>query len=131
MRAVLVTLMMFSLALAGCGDDKEDQPGGESFQTPETDDTHYVITVTTGGFSPRNAKVPDGSTVVWEVDMDGCHIVADDGSFDSARGGGEGGVTYHNGVIPRGGSYTWAAISPGDHTYECAGRSLDGVLRVS
>ncbi len=123
---ILVALLLVSVALAGCG-DKGD--AAASFTTPDKEDGVYVITIGSTGMEPENAKVPKESIVEWRVVGTGCHIVADDGAFDSTRSQGSG-TTFHNGIVPAGQSYRWIADATGEHPYKCAGRSVSGTLRV-
>ncbi len=124
---ILVALLLVSVALAGCGDKDSS---GSGFETPEKVDGVYVITIGSAGMDPAKARVAAGSIVQWQVEGTGCHIVADDGAFDSKRSQG-GGTTFNNGIVPAGQTYNWAADVPGDHAYKCSGRSVSGVLRVS
>lgn len=81
---VLIAVSLITLALAGCtgsggGDDTGTVP-------PQDDQGRYVIEV--GGphgqkFSPADATVPVGATVVW-LNKGGLHnAVANEGEFDS------------------------------------------------
>lgn len=134
MRVLLVAAVVVLVALSGCSKKSPDSPGGVPFETPHKEDGDYHITLTADkAFDPRNAKVPDGAVVVWTAEIDGCRIIAKDGAFDSRNGRSESGVSYNNGIIPKGESFTWTAISSGDHEYVCSvyeGSGMVGVLRV-
>lgn len=85
MKTPLLLLALLAVALSGCtgggGDDTGTTP-------PQDDQGRYVIEL--GGphgltFSPEDAVVPAGATVVWK-NLGGFHnVVAADGSFDSGE----------------------------------------------
>jgi plastocyanin len=84
MKAIASLALLSFLLLAGCGTPSTGT-------TPPTDsEGRYVITMTAGNqFSPVNAKVPVGATVVWEHTGGAPHDVqAKDGSFSSGPAGG-------------------------------------------
>jgi plastocyanin len=85
MKAILVALLLSSLLLAGCSGS-----GGASTTPQQDSEGRYVIHLTSGSmFSPANAKVPKGATVVWHHDGGAPHDVqARDGSFSSGPAGG-------------------------------------------
>ena len=84
---LLFALAAVALLLAGCS-------GGKGAVTPQMDaEGNYVIHMTAANrFTPANAKVPVGATVVW-VNDGGVHDVTehnDAWSSDDATGGGLG-----------------------------------------
>lgn len=84
MKALAAVALLSLVLLAGCG-----APAGPA--APPTDaEGRYVIDMTSGNrFSPSQAKVPVGATVVWEHKGGAPHDVqAEDGSFSSGPIGG-------------------------------------------
>lgn len=83
MKTPLVLLGVLALALSGCTTDGDGDAGTVP---PQDGQDRYVIDV--GGphgfsFSPEDATVPVGATVVWK-NLGGLHnVVAEDGTFDS------------------------------------------------
>lgn len=79
MKLFVVLTLLATMALAGCTGS-----GGEA-SVPETDaQGRYVIHLTSANrFTPADAKVPVGATVVW-VNDGGVHdVTAHDGSWSS------------------------------------------------
>ena len=85
MKRVLLVALLAAAILAGCS----STPAGT---TPSQDaQGRYVIHMTSANqFSPANAKVPVGATVVWVNDGNGANhdVQARDGSFSSGPAGG-------------------------------------------
>ena len=78
--AWLAVPLLAALALSGCGDD--------AAVVPEQDgDGRYVIHLLPDNrFSPDDARVPEGATVVWVVDGGHHDVNAEDDTFSSNRG---------------------------------------------
>lgn len=90
---ILLALSVLTLALAGCSGDGGSDDGSDDFVTPPQDDQgRYVIEM--GGdhgnrFSPAEAEVPVGATVVW-VNNGGSHNVkSDDDAFPASSVSGD------------------------------------------
>src|ERR1041385_7389537 len=85
MKAILATLLLSSLMLAGCSGS-----GGASVTPQQDSQGRYLIHLTSGNmFSPAHAKVPKGAVVVWHHDGGAPHDgQARDGSFSSGPAGG-------------------------------------------
>lgn len=82
MKALLALALLSLLALAGCS-------GSGGGVVPDQDDEgRYVIHLTAGSkFSPMEAKVPVGATVVWVHDGGAPHDVQGDGFTSGSPGG--------------------------------------------
>ena len=80
MKALLATLALSAVALAGCSGGGDDGCGTQD------DEGRYVVCLTSDlTFEPKTLEVPVGSTVVWELRGGAPHnVVAHDGSFESA-----------------------------------------------
>ena len=86
MRLIMAFALVAATLLAGCTD------GGGDFVTPELDDEgRYVIKMLPSNkFSPANAAVPVGATVVW-VNEGGAHNTqSEDGLWASEVSGDKG-----------------------------------------
>ena len=128
MRVLIAAAIMLAASLAGCA----GTTGDDGFETPPTDSQgRYVITVGSTDssqiftFTPTEAKVPAGATVVWKLAGTTPHDVqADDGTFDSGVSGG---------LNETGQEYVFTFSTTGTFGYFCElhGKSLmSGTLRV-
>src|SRR5688572_17202999 len=82
MKALLAAALLSLLALAGCSGS------GGGVVPSQDDEGRYVIHLTSGNrFSPMEAKVPEGATVVWVHDGGAPHDVQGD-DFSSGRAAG-------------------------------------------
>ena len=121
MKAIAIALLVASILLAGCSGS-----GGGAGRVPEQDDQgRYVIHMTAGNqYSPANAKVPVGATVLWVHDGGAPHDVqAKDGSFSSGKAGG----------ITSGMSWPHTFNEAGSFSYFCHvhdGSGMRGVVTV-
>lgn len=91
MRLIMALALVAATALAGCTGTGDDE-----FVTPEQDDEgRYVIRMLPSNrFSPENAVVPVGATVVW-VNEGGSHnTVSEDGLWTSGPASGEEGEQF-------------------------------------
>lgn len=117
MKALLLALLLVTLALAGCSGSKD---GG--FVTPPQDDEgRYLITMKPGlTFEPKRAEVPVGATVLF-VNEGGAHdVTADDGSFKSP-------------MLNQGQSWEHTFDEAGEVEYHCTpheGNGMKGTIRV-
>ena len=72
MRIAPVGLLLLALLVAGCS----GSPSSELPAPPLDSEGNYLITLTSqNSFSPAEAQVPVGSTVVWKVAPGGFHDV--------------------------------------------------------
>jgi plastocyanin len=72
MRTPLVVLALAALLLAGCS----STPSAPLPAPPQDAEGRYMIQATTqNAFTPNEAQVPVGSTVIWKVAMGGFHDV--------------------------------------------------------
>lgn len=103
MKLLLALAAVAALLLAGCNG------GSDGGSTPETDGQgRYVIHMTANNrFTPADAKVPVGATVVW-VNDGGVHdVTAHDDAWKSPR------------LMPEGASYERRFTTPGTYEYHC------------
>ena len=111
---VILALLATALLLAGC--TKSAEPS-----VPAQDDQgRYVIHMTAAQrFTPDDAQVPVGSTVVWQND-DGVHdVTAHDDSWKSPR------------VMSAGATYEHKFEAAGEYEYHCTLHSdMTGTLHV-
>jgi len=71
----LLVVLLLVTAVSGC----TDGGGEDNFATPPQDDAgRYIIEISDFKFTPAQAKVPVGATVVWMI-VGGGHNVAPDG----------------------------------------------------
>ena len=118
MKAIALLAILSLSVLAGCSTPASKSPAMDP-------DGRYVIEMTSGNqFSPANAQVPVGATVVWENKGGAPHDVqAKDGSFSSGPVGG----------LSAGEEWAHQFDEAGTYVYECqvhAGSGMKGTLVV-
>ena len=107
---VALALLAATLLLAGC-----TKPGEGS--TPERDDQgRYVIHMTANNrFTPMEAKVPVGATVIWVIDGGVHDVTAHDDSWKSPR------------FMSAGTTYEHTFTTEGEVDYHCELHSSNGM----
>lgn len=116
MKAVL-GLLAIALLLAGCAKPSEGS-------VPEQDEQgRYVIHMTANNrFTPAEAKVPVGATVIWVNDAGVHDVTAHDDSFRSPR------------TMTAGRTYQHTFAAEGDYEYHCdlhSSAGMTGTIHVS
>lgn len=117
MKAITLLALAASLLLAGC-----TQSGHPS--VPEQDEQgRYVIHMTASNrFSPGEAEVPVGATVVWVTDGGVHDVTSKDGTFRS-----------EDRTLSVGESYSFTFAEEGTYPYQCdlhQSQGMKGTIHV-
>lgn len=114
---VILAVLAVALLLAGCAKPSEGS-------VPEQDEQgRYVIHMTANNrFTPADAKVPVGATVIWVNDAGVHDVTAHDDSFRSPR------------TMTAGRTYQHTFTAEGDYEYHCdlhSSAGMTGTIHVS
>ena len=101
---MLLSLLLFVPAFAGCAGDTTTESAGDSGSTTPPAN---AVDISGMAFSPSSLTVSVGDTVTWTNKDGSTHTAtADDGTFDS-------------GDLANGGTYSFTFDTAGTYTYKC------------
>jgi plastocyanin len=106
---VLVTILTFSAAFAGCTSSQSPAPQGAGTAAPAAGPG--AITIKSFAFSPQEMTVKQGTTVTW-TNQDGvAHTIVSDAGAPEA---------ISSGPVSQGGSFSFTFTKPGTYPYHCS-----------